>query len=81
MFEDVIKETMKTLDTINLFELPKYMSAENSSTDSGDDNSSLVMDEKDLNNYGAISTRTRSRTSMAFHVNALSCLVLLFCLS
>ena len=59
-FDDAIEEKMRTLDTINLFELPKNILAKIPNTDSGDDYNSLVMGDKNLDDIDAIDKCTRS---------------------
>ena len=68
-FEDDIEEKLESLEVINPFVIPKK-----ERTDVKDDNDSndndLVMNNKDIEEAGGIASRTRSRTLMAFHVNA-----------
>ena len=72
LFEDSVEEKMKTLDTINLFELLNNTPTDYPNTNSSNHKNSLFMGSKNLQNDDAIAKCTSSRTRMAFSVNVLN---------
>ena len=70
-FEDDVEEKLESLETISPFAIPPDKVKVEPGEDDNNDNNSLVMTNQDMEEASNIASRTRSRTRLAFAVNAI----------